>query len=141
MQIYLDDTVLRLKAVMVTDPVEKGLFKAMIGLMHTNKGIGLAAPQIGLSLRLFVTDVKGDKPRMFINPTITDYSDDTCKKSEGCLSVPGVFKDVERPARVKVTATDLKGREFTLECGGMLARCIQHEYDHLDGILFIEKAR
>lgn len=141
MQVFLDDSVLRSKAVIVSDPIEKGLFKAMIGLMHVKKGIGLAAPQIGLPLRLFVTDVKGDKPRIFINPEITEYSADTCKKSEGCLSVPGVFKDIERPSRVKITATDLKGRQFTLECGGMLARCIQHEYDHLDGILFVDREK
>ena len=139
MQVFLDDSVLRSKAVIVSDPLEKGLYKAMIGLMHAAKGIGLAAPQIGIPLRLFVTDVPGDKPRIFINPIITVFSGEMDTKNEGCLSLPGVNEMVKRSSRIKVTATDLKGREFVLECGGMLARCIQHEYDHLDGILFIDR--
>jgi len=140
MYVEINDTVLRSKAVLVTDELEHGLYKAMLGLMHSMYGIGLAAPQIGIPLRLFVTDVPGDKPRIFINPTIIALSENTTKFQEGCLSLPGIHKDVIRPEQVKIEATDLKGRIFKLECKGLLARCIQHEYDHLDGILFIDKA-
>jgi peptide deformylase len=140
MKIELCDTVLREKAVIVSDELEHGLYKAMIGFMHMKKGVGLAAPQIGIPLRFFVTDVPGDKPRLFINPEIVSRSIETWALEEGCLSLPGIRKNVMRPIQIKVKATDLKGRAFTLECGGLLARCIQHEYDHLDGVLFTDRA-
>jgi len=140
LKIELNDTVLRSKAVIVSDPLEKGIFKAMVGLMHTKKGVGLAAPQIGIPLRFFVTDVPGDKPRMFINPEIIAKTENKTVFEEGCLSLPGINKDVKRPEGIIIKAFDIKNREFTLECRGLLARCTQHEYDHLDGILFIDKA-
>ena len=140
MKVELIDTVLRSKAMIVSDPLEKGVFKAMVGFMHTKKGIGLAAPQIGIPLRFFVTDVPGDKPRLFINPEISFRSEEKESALEGCLSLPGKSASVKRAKKIHVAATDLKGRKFLLCCGGLLARCIQHEYDHLDGILFIDKA-
>lgn len=135
MVLALTDSVLREKAVVVSEPLEKGLFKAMVSFMHERGGMGLAAPQVGIPLRVFVTDVPRDKPRVFINPEIVERSTNIERRMEGCLSVPGAPRDVDRPERIKIRARDLKGRPFSLECGGLLARCIQHEYDHLDGIL------
>jgi peptide deformylase len=111
----------------------------MIDMMKKGKGIGLAGPQIGLLQRIFVTNIDGDVPRVFINPSIIETSQETCKYEEGCLSVPGVWVDVIRPKTVKVQAWNEKGRAFTLEAAGILARVILHECDHLDGVLFIDR--
>ena len=111
----------------------------MIDTMKKGKGIGLAGPQIGLMQRIFVTNIDGDVSRVFINPSIIETSQETCKFEEGCLSVPGVWVDVIRPKTVKVQAWNEKGRAFTLEAGGILARVILHECDHLDGVLFIDR--
>jgi peptide deformylase len=105
------------------------------------KGVGLAAPQVGLPLRVFVTDVEGDKHRVFINPEILLTSQEQVSFEEGCLSLPQLYIDVVRPETIKVQAWNEKGRPFTLEVGGFLARVIQHEYDHLDGILFIDRLK
>jgi peptide deformylase len=111
----------------------------MLDTMHQGKGVGLAGPQIGLMQRIFVIHVEGDVPRVFINPSIIETSPDRVKYEEGCLSVPGVWADVLRPSAVRVQAWNEKGRPFTLDAGGILARVIQHEYDHLEGILFIDR--
>jgi peptide deformylase len=111
----------------------------MIKLMRQGKGVGLAGPQIGLLKRIFVTHAEGDSPRVFINPTIIWTSQEQVKYEEGCLSVPGIWADVVRPESVKIQAWNENGRAFTLEASGMLARVIQHEYDHLEGILFIDR--
>ena len=110
----------------------------LLNALHEGKGIGLAGPQVGLLERIFAIHVAGDVPRIFINPSILETSQEMVKFEEGCLSVPGVYADVIRPETVKVQAWNEKGRPFTLEATGLIARVILHEYDHLEGILFIE---
>ncbi|GHV88217.1 peptide deformylase [Spirochaetia bacterium] len=116
-----------------------GIAEEMIEALHAGKGIGLAGPQVGLSKRIFVVQVEGEAPRVFINPTIIGTSQDLVKYEEGCLSIPGIWAEVMRPAAVKVQAWNEKGRPFTLDAEGILARVIQHEYDHLEGMLFIDR--
>ena len=111
----------------------------MLDAISRERGIGLAGPQIGLMQRIFVVSVEGDVPRVFINPSIIETSQETSKFEEGCLSIPGIWADVVRPKTVKVQAWNEKGRAFTLEAGGILARVILHEYDHLEGVLFIDR--
>ncbi len=109
-------------------------------MYYENRGIGIAAPQVGVLRRVFIVDV-GDEHGLieFINPEIT-RREGTQVYSEGCLSVPGKTAEVERPAEITVKALDRNGKEFTLDADGLLAVCICHEYDHLDGILFVDKA-
>ena len=114
------------------------LADAMIEAMHAERGIGLAGPQVAELKRLFVTHVEGDEPRVFINPQIIQTSNELVSLEEGCLSIPGVYADVTRPASVIVQAWNERGRPFTLEARAMLARVIQHENDHLNGILFLD---
>jgi peptide deformylase len=111
----------------------------MIEALHAGKGVGLAGPQIGLLKRLFVVHIDGDVPRVFINPSIIETSPETVKYEEGCLSIPGIWADVIRPRTVKIQAWNERGRPFTLETEGILARVILHEYDHLEGVLFIDR--
>jgi len=115
--------------------IARGMFEALAA----QNGIGLAGPQVGIMSRIFVTCVDGDEPRVFINPSIVETSPETAKFEEGCLSIPGCWADVARPKSVKVQAWNEKGRSFTIEAGGLLARCILHEHDHLEGILFIDR--
>jgi peptide deformylase len=103
------------------------------------KGIGLAGPQVDSPLRIFVTNVEGDKPRVFINPEIVLTSQEMVAIEEGCLSLPRLYLDVVRPESVRVQAWNEKGRPFTVETSGLLARVILHEYDHLEGLLFIDR--
>ena len=107
--------------------------------LHVGRGVGLAGPQVGLLERIFAVHIKGDEPRIFINPSIIETSPETVKYEEGCLSIPGIFAEVTRPRRVKIQAWNEKGRPFTLAADGVLARVILHEYDHLEGILFIDR--
>jgi peptide deformylase len=111
----------------------------MLEAIKKDKGVGLAGPQIGLLQQIFVVSIEGDEPRVFINPSIIETSQETSKYEEGCLSIPGIWADVIRPKSVKVQAWNEKGRPFTLEAGGLLARVILHEYDHLEGVLFIDR--
>jgi peptide deformylase len=111
----------------------------LIDLMHKSKGCGLAGPQVGVMERIFVVHVEGDEPRVFINPSILETSEKTVKYEEGCLSIPGVWADVVRPEKIKLQAWNEKGRPFTLEASGILTRAILHEYDHLEGVLFIDR--
>jgi peptide deformylase len=139
--ITLGNELLRQKAEPVK-PIDKeiaDIAAQMIETMHHSKGVGLAGPQIGLMKRIFVVHVDGDKPRVFINPSIIGTSQETVKLEEGCLSLPGVWADVVRPVAVRVQAWNEKGRPFTIETEGMLARAILHEYDHLEGTLFIDR--
>jgi peptide deformylase len=145
MEIFtLGSDVLRQKAAPVEN-IKDGSHKwsevlqGMFDVLKKGKGIGLAGPQIGLMQQIFVTNVDGDEPRVFINPSIIETSQETVKYEEGCLSVPGVYVDVIRPKTVKVQAWNEKGRAFTLETSGLLARVILHEYDHLEGVLFIDR--
>ena len=113
--------------------------RQMIEALKDGKGVGLAGPQAGLPKRIFVVHIEGDVPRVFINPSIIETSQETTKYEEGCLSIPGVWANVIRPKTVKVQAWNEKGRPFTLEAEGILARVILHEYDHLEGVLFIDR--
>lgn len=134
------DVLLRDRSQKVTDIDEElvSLTDAMIDTMHRARGIGLAGVQVGRLARLFVTHVDRDTPRVFINPSIVETSVDVGAYEEGCLSIPGVYADVNRPLAVKVQAWNEKGRPFTLDADGLLARVIQHELDHLNGVLFID---
>ncbi len=124
----------------------KTLAEDMIDTMYANNGVGLAAPQVGENIRMFVIDVSADNepydPVVFINPKIIKKSGASHEK-EGCLSFPNAFIDVRRYANVMVKALNLSGKPFVVEAkdGSLLARAIQHENDHLDGILFIDHAR
>lgn len=139
--VTLGDPVLEAHAVPVTefDVNLENLVMRMFGIMKDEKGIGLAAPQIGISQRLFVVGLDDDEPRVFINPEIIQTSQEEADIEEGCLSVPGIYVVVRRPATVKVQARNVKGKFFTIEADGMLARVIQHENDHLDGRLFLDR--
>jgi peptide deformylase len=118
------------------------LIDDMIDSMYAAEGIGLAAIQIGVAKRILVIDIdqkEGQKnPQAFINPRITWASDEMAVYEEGCLSVPEIWDDVERPARIKAEYLGRDGKLQTLEADGLLATCLQHEMDHLNGVLFID---
>lgn len=122
----------------VTDDVRR-LIDDMFDTMHAARGIGLAAPQVGRLERVAVVDVEGGKqPLVLVNPEIVSASAESAKAEEGCLSIPDVFGDVERPADIVVRALDRDGKPFEMPASDLLARCIQHENDHLHGKLFID---
>jgi peptide deformylase len=116
------------------------LVEDMAETMYDAPGVGLAASQVDVHEQLILVDTSDTKDdlRVFINPEITWASDEKQVYDEGCLSVPGIYDGVERPARVKVRALDAKGESFELEADGLLAVCIQHEMDHLKGKVFVE---
>ena len=129
----------------ITDEI-KSLINDMFDTMHnTGNGVGLAANQVGHSISLFVVDVselleyENMNKLIFINPEIISYSEETDLYNEGCLSVPTFYEDIERPFSVVVKYFDIEMKEVTQEFTGFLARVVQHEYDHLQGILFFEK--
>ncbi len=136
----------RLKAVSATvqkvDAEIRKLAEDMADSMYAADGIGLAAVQIGVPKRVIVMDLdqKDDKKnwRAFINPKILWASEEMAIFEEGCLSVPEIWDDVERPARIKAEYLDLNGKRVEIEADGMLATCLQHEMDHLEGVLFID---
>lgn len=127
--------------------------RRMIELMREAEGIGLAAPQIGLPWRLFVLHVPPgderdaasspttatDQPLVCLNPTLSEPSRDLEPFEEGCLSLPEIRGEVRRPTAITLTATDLNGRPYTLRTAGLLARCIQHEFDHIEGVLILDR--
>ena len=125
----------------VTDEI-RTLVDDMAESMYAADGIGLAAIQIGVAKRVLVIDLDqkdGKKnPVAYINPKVTWASDETAVFEEGCLSVPEIWDDVERPARIKAEYLDRNGKKQTLEADGMLATCLQHEMEHLNGVLFID---
>jgi peptide deformylase len=122
----------------LTDELRQ-LIDDMFATMHKAHGIGLAAPQVGRAERIAVVDVNDDSgPIALVNPVVVTSSSDTDKSEEGCLSIPDVYGDVVRPERVTVRALDRDGQPFEIEAGGLLARCLQHEIDHLHGKLFID---
>ena len=110
----------------------------MIAAMKRREGIGLAATQVNRMVRMFVTKAPDDRERVFINPEIIRTGIETEVREEGCLSIPGPRADVERAAEVRIQARNQRGRLVSLEAQGMLARVIQHELDHLNGVLFID---
>jgi peptide deformylase len=124
------------------DPELRLLIDDMFETMYEAPGIGLAAIQIGVPKRVIVMDLaKKDDPKapqVFINPQVLWVSDERAAYEEGCLSIPEFYEEVERPARVRVKFLDLTGAEQELEAGELLATCLQHEIDHLNGILFID---
>lgn len=119
------------------------MVREMFDLMYQAEGIGLAANQVDLPYRLFVLNITGDadqaeQERVFINPVILS-SKGSAEAEEGCLSLPGIYGDVKRPERVVVNAFGIDGQEFRQELDGLAARATQHEIDHLDGVLFIDR--
>lgn len=116
------------------------LVRDMAETMYAAPGIGLAATQVDVHERVVVIDVSDarDQLHVFINPEIVQASDERKVYEEGCLSVPGVYDEVERPDRVRVRALNERGEAFTLEADGLLAVCLQHELDHLDGKVFVQ---
>lgn len=129
----------RAQPVTVFDAALQQLVRDMLETMYAAPGVGLAATQVNVHQRLLVADVSEshDQPRIFVNPEIL-ASEGVARREEGCLSVPGVFEEVERAARVRVRARDVRGEPFELDADGLLAVCIQHEIDHLDGKLFVD---
>jgi peptide deformylase len=114
----------------------------MFETMYEAPGIGLAAIQVGVPRRVVTMDLakkeEGKEPRVFINPEVLWTSEEKAIYEEGCLSIPEFYEEVERPAQVRVKYLDLEGREQELEASGLLATCLQHEVDHLNGVLFID---
>jgi peptide deformylase len=137
----LGNELLRQKAAPVKHigPEYKHIAEELIKALHEGGGIGLAGPQVGIMARIFAVHIEGDEPRIFINPSILETSQDLVKYEEGCLSLPGQYAEVIRPESIKIQAWNEKGRPFTLESSGLLARVILHENDHLDGVLFIDR--
>ena len=133
------DPMLRRKAGHVREvtPEIRRVIADMVETMYHQAGIGLAAPQVGIPYRLLVMDDGKGGARALINPIITSRSGSVVDE-EGCLSLPGIFGDVERSKHVTVQATDEDGRPFDLDAAGLQARVIQHEMDHLEGVLFID---
>lgn len=131
------------RPVETVDDGVRALMDDMLETMCKAPGIGLAAIQVGVPLRIVVMDLAGEgedkKPMFFVNPTVSDQSEESSLYEEGCLSVPGFFEEVERPSRCRVSFLDYHGRPQVLEAEGLLATCIQHEMDHLEGVLFIDR--
>ena len=128
------------KEVETVDKRIQTLVKDMFDTMYEAQGIGLAASQVDVHERVIVMDLSEDasEPRVFINPQITPLTDELFGYQEGCLSVPGFYEEVTRPARVKIEALNEQGEAFEMEAEGLLAVCLQHECDHLAGKLFVD---
>lgn len=153
--VHYPEDVLRRKARPVAEVTGevRDVAARMIELMFEAEGIGLAAPQVGLSWRMFVCHVPANEERVggadpmqctssatvYINPTLSEPSRDLVPYEEGCLSLPEIRGDVRRPSEITISATGLDGKPFTQRATGLLARCWQHEIDHLDGVLIIDK--
>jgi peptide deformylase len=116
------------------------LVEKMWELMLEHQGVGFAAPQAGVSLRLFIVslDMSRENMKVFINPTVKPAGE-LEEQEEGCLSVPGIHAKIRRYKQATVTATDLEGRQFTEEAEGLYARCLQHEYDHIEGMVIVNR--
>ena len=128
----------------IADPIFQQLLDDMFETMYDAPGIGLAAPQIGISKRIFTVDLGDDEPAhgplVVINPKFTETEGEV-EATEGCLSVPGMVGEITRFERVVCTGLDRKGKKITLDAQGWFARCLQHEMDHLNGILYIDTAK
>ncbi|WP_135466729.1 peptide deformylase [Crenalkalicoccus roseus] len=119
----------------------RDLAPRMLASMYAAPGIGLAAPQVGVGLRLVVVDLQKDEardPLVLVNPEIVATSAEQATREEGCLSLPGQYAEVTRPARVRLRYQDLTGARREIEAEGLLSTCLQHEVDHLDGVLFVD---
>lgn len=142
---YLGDRVLRqpAKRIAKVDESVRKLAKEMLQTMYSSNGIGLAAPQVGVNKQLIVIDCEPDKEEnqalILINPQITRWGKELCVAEEGCLSIPNVFLDVTRPQAIEVTFKDENGRPQKLQATGLLSRVIQHEMDHLNGVMFVDR--
>ena len=145
----------------ISKPVEKvddalrNLVEIMLLSMEKFNGIGIAAPQVGRNIRVIAIDVPEDSmgepptpgeiellpkmPLILINPEVEAVGGDTSRREEGCLSVPGIWAEVERPERIRLLAETIDGEKIDVECGGLLGRCLQHEVDHLNGLTFIDR--
>lgn len=125
----------------VTDEI-RTLMDDMLATMYDAPGIGLAAIQVGVPLRVIVMDLaqqgEDPQPKFYVNPEILDPADTTIPYNEGCLSVPDIYDDVDRPEHCRVTYLDYNGERVTEDCEGLYAVCIQHEMDHLEGIVFLD---
>jgi peptide deformylase len=131
----------RAQEVAGVDDEVRELVRRMFATMYAANGQGLAAPQVGVSRRIAIADVSFRRGPVYVlvNPRVVTESEDRAREVEGCLSIPGVSAVVERPAEAVVESTDLEGNTVRLEVTGELARCLQHEIDHLDGILYIDR--
>ncbi len=142
---YLGDRVLRQPAKRISrvDDEIRTLIRNMLQTMYSADGIGLAAPQVAVQKQLIVVDCEPDDattpPLILINPVIQRASRDVCMAQEGCLSIPGVYLDVQRPEVIEVSYKDEQGRPQKLMASGLLSRAIQHEMDHLHGVLFVDR--
>ncbi|MGB3511029.1 MAG: peptide deformylase [Microcoleaceae cyanobacterium] len=142
---YLGDRSLRqsAKRVAKVDDNIRQLVREMLQTMYTADGIGLAAPQVAVQKQVIVIDCDLENaatpPLVLINPSIKKYSNDACLYQEGCLSIPGVYMDVKRPSVIEVVYKDENGRPQTLQAKELLSRAIQHEMDHLQGVLFVDR--
>ena len=152
----MSDTIEPLTILLVPEPILKArarpvaaadmeqvraLLPRMFATMYRAPGIGLAAPQVGVGLRFAVVDLMADDkptPIVLINPEVVARSEEQATREEGCLSLPGQYADVTRPARVTVRYTDATGAKRQIDAAGLLAACLQHEIDHLDGVLFVD---
>ncbi|MBP0008216.1 MULTISPECIES: peptide deformylase [unclassified Roseofilum] len=141
----LGDRVLRTNAKRISkvDESIRQLAKEMLQTMYSSDGIGLAAPQVAIAKQLVVIDCDPEEaaniPLILINPTIKSYGRELCTYQEGCLSVPGVYMDLQRPDAIQVSYKDEYGRPKTLQADGLLSRAIQHELDHLQGVMFVDR--
>ena len=146
LEIYkFGDEVLRKNSQRISkvDTSIRNLAKDMLQSMYSAKGIGLAAPQIGIHKELLVIDINYEdsaaEPLILINPEITAFGSTLNSYEEGCLSIPGVYLNVIRPSTIKLKFRDEMGRPRKMKAEGLLARCIQHEMDHLNGVLFVDR--
>jgi peptide deformylase len=140
---FMGDPVLREKAAPVTalSNEVRALIRDMFDTMYAEEGVGLAAPQVGVAQRVIVVDPHESDiaPFALVNPEIIEFSEELDRGEEGCLSIPGLKEIVERPAAVRVEGLNAAGERMVIEADGLLARILQHEVDHLDGILFLDR--
>lgn len=142
---YLGDKVLRQEAKRISkvDDALRQVIRQMLQTMYSEDGIGLAAPQVGIHKQLIVIDIDPEEAStealILINPKLERLGGEMCSYQEGCLSIPGVYLDVQRPDLAEVSFKDENGRPCRLKADGLLSRCIQHEMDHLSGVLFVDR--
>ena len=142
--IILPDPILRQASAPIeqVDDAVRNLSADMLETMYDAPGIGLAAIQVGIARRMLVIDLSKEdeekQPQVFLNPEILQFSDERSVYEEGCLSIPDYYAEVERPAKITVKYLGIDGKEQLIEADGLLATCLQHEIDHLNGVLFID---